>query len=654
MGKESLSASYYNNFDLHISARADGKYDICARSSEGECREQIEFPFDNQMIEIYKTKLELAIAKSSVRSRRIHTPDEQHVKDFGQALFKSIFADSLGRRFYAAREKSVRESGGLRIRLHIECPKLAALPWEYLFDPDQNEFVCLSTQTPIVRYPDIPQPIMPIHVSPPLRVLFMTANPRNAEYQIKSFEEKERIREALKVLKNEGLVETKWVGGETARHLHNEMREMNYSWNIFHFIGHGKFDPNLGEGALCLCDEEGWSDDLEARNLALLLGPQNLSLGLVFLNCCEGAKGSDKDVFSSMAATLTRRNIPAVVAMQYEISDTAAIEFSRTFYESIVKRRPIDMALTDARVAVCLHKKKSLEWGIPALYMHSTDGAIFSIPEQVYQQNKSLKGQISIADSQFLPLNDKKTKTEEDKKAFRTSLAEILTKPIPTKKKDSWRDDLSEMETQAELRDWLYGLESLEELEEKDLKNVIAVSEGLLVEDPTNKQIRLKLAKALDRLGVIYKKRKQWSEAVGCCSRAIEEAPLTPDYHYHRAICHMRIGNLEPSLKDFDTAIDIDTKNSEYYWGRGLLYGNAALSKLRWASHEKAIEDFNKAIALEPLAHYYRSRSTAFGKLGKYELAYNDIKTALELNPENTVYKSEFESLRKQISAEIA
>jgi CHAT domain len=58
-------------------------------------------------------------------------------------------------------------------------------------------------------------------------------------------------------------------------------------------------------------------------------------LRLVFLNSCEGAKGSESDAFSSTAATLVRRGIPAVVAMQYEITDKAAIEFSRDFYEAV-------------------------------------------------------------------------------------------------------------------------------------------------------------------------------------------------------------------------------------------------------------------------------------------------------------------------------
>jgi CHAT domain-containing protein len=59
------------------------------------------------------------------------------------------------------------------------------------------------------------------------------------------------------------------------------------------------------------------------------------TLRLVVLNSCEGAKGSDTNIFSSTSSILMRRGVPAVVAMQYEITDRAAIEFSQVFYEDI-------------------------------------------------------------------------------------------------------------------------------------------------------------------------------------------------------------------------------------------------------------------------------------------------------------------------------
>jgi multiple sugar transport system substrate-binding protein len=100
-------------------------------------------------------------------------------------------------------------------------------------------------------------------------------------------------------------------------------------------------------------------------------------LRLVFLNSCEGARGSENDAFSSTAATLVRRGVPAVVAMQYEITDSAAIEFSRDFYEALADNLPVDAAVTEARAAVSMDSM--LEWRTPVLYMHSPDGRVFDV-----------------------------------------------------------------------------------------------------------------------------------------------------------------------------------------------------------------------------------------------------------------------------------
>lgn len=77
--------------------------------------------------------------------------------------------------------------------------------------------------------------------------------------------------------------------------------------------------------------EDGGTHRLGAGDLALLLA-EHRSLRLVVLNSCDTARASASDRFSSTASVLLRRGIPAVVAMQYEISDEAAITFARGFY----------------------------------------------------------------------------------------------------------------------------------------------------------------------------------------------------------------------------------------------------------------------------------------------------------------------------------
>jgi CHAT domain-containing protein len=127
---------------------------------------------------------------------------------------------------------------------------------------------------------------------------------------------------------------------------------------------------------MALADEKGDTHLLAATRLTRLLD-DHYPLRMVFLNSCEGARGSERDAFSSTAATLVRCGIPAVVAMQYEITDAAAIEFSRSFYEAVADGLPVDAAVAEARTAVSM--ESMLEWGTPVLYMRSPDGRIFDI-----------------------------------------------------------------------------------------------------------------------------------------------------------------------------------------------------------------------------------------------------------------------------------
>jgi CHAT domain-containing protein len=87
---------------------------------------------------------------------------------------------------------------------------------------------------------------------------------------------------------------------------------------------------------------------------------ENPSLRLVVLNACESAVSSAEGVFTSTAAKLVREGVPAVVAMQYEITDDAALVFASSFYGQIARGEALDRAVTRARESVKM-TNRSLE-----------------------------------------------------------------------------------------------------------------------------------------------------------------------------------------------------------------------------------------------------------------------------------------------------
>jgi WD40 repeat protein len=369
----------YVDFDLEIGPRTDTQgqeYPVAVvRSPAGEARAVMRFPFDEAALSAYHETIQTALGGSGQERRQAG----QTVQDFGQRLFEALFAGDI-RSCYdvSQREAGRKDDQGLRVKLRIQAPELAALPWEFLYDARQGEYVCLSRQTPLVRYLELPQSAQPLPVKPPLRILCMIASPGD-QAQLDIEREQGRIQEALSDLQGRGLVELTWLEGQTWRDLQRAMR--GGPWHVFHFIGHGGFDPRSEEGVLALADEQGHTSLLTATQMGHLLADHR-SLRLALLNACEGAQSSERDLFSSTAATLARRGIPAVVAMQYEITDRAAIEYTRAFYEAISDGMPVDAAVSEARKAITFSIANTLEWATPVLYLRSPDSALFEIAKE--------------------------------------------------------------------------------------------------------------------------------------------------------------------------------------------------------------------------------------------------------------------------------
>jgi CHAT domain-containing protein len=359
--------------ELEVTGR-DGKYRVEARSTiGGESGSQIEFRLEELGIERQMERLRLTLLRSAATTRRVPARDEKPVQRLGSELFDRLFTGDVRLLFDMTRQQAVHRDARVRLVLRIRPPELAVLPWEFMYDARRDDYLSLSM--PLVRYPEILEPVRPLRVTGPLRILGMVAQP--AGYDALDVDgEKAHLRRALDPLTRDGGVHLGWAPGETWRDLLHALSTS--SWHVVHFIGHGGFDPVAGEGVFYLPGDGGENYQLRASHLAQLLSPHH-ALRLVMLNSCDSATGSGNDLFSSAAAALVRRGVPAVLAMQFEISDSAAVEFTRSFYEAVAAGQPVDIAVRDARLSVCLSRPNSLEWGTPVLFLRQRDGRIFDV-----------------------------------------------------------------------------------------------------------------------------------------------------------------------------------------------------------------------------------------------------------------------------------
>lgn len=363
----------YVDFAIEVGTSASRSFPVTVRSSAGEAKVTMAFPFNKAALEKRLLEVENAMLRSGGGRRIAPTERQQCVQDFGQALFEALLAGDARRLYYESQDDATQHGQRLRIKLRIDSPELAALPWEFLFDPRPADFVSLSSNTPIVRYIGLSQPIEPLRVKPPLLVLGMVAVPVELA-QLDVAKEQRQIDQALQSMADDGMMRLTWMSGQTWRDLQREIRQD--AFNVFHFIGHGHFDSDHDEGLIVLRDENGASYSLRATDLAMLLADEP-SLRLVVLNACEGAQGGGRDIFASTASILVRRGVPAVLAMQYAITDEAAIAFARAFYEAVADGEPMEAAVAEGRKAVRLAIPGTLEWATPVLYQRATDGILF-------------------------------------------------------------------------------------------------------------------------------------------------------------------------------------------------------------------------------------------------------------------------------------
>ncbi|MGW8226897.1 MAG: CHAT domain-containing protein, partial [Anaerolineales bacterium] len=318
----------YLDFELEISNSDQPGHYIAhvQRSPAGEAKSEFEMPFTSDRIEV----LTLKLARVRSATRRVNSPEFAAAHELGANLFKAVFKGQVRDRLRSSLEKTRSMTGtGLRLKLRLQdAPELANLPWEFLYDTDLERFIAQSIQTPIIRYLELPESPTPFKINLPLQILGMVSSP--SDYRLLDVQqEQENLKNSLSPLIRSGKVKITWLSEPTLDNLRQALRGGEY--HIFHFIGHGGYDNTRDQGILVFEDRDGKGSWADADRLGVLFH-DHPSMRLVILNACEGARNSIDDPFASVAATLVRQGIPSVVAMQFEISDSAAIDFATEFY----------------------------------------------------------------------------------------------------------------------------------------------------------------------------------------------------------------------------------------------------------------------------------------------------------------------------------
>ncbi len=368
----------YEDFDLLIDRHGpDGYRARVLRSPAGES-EAVEFVLPFSPLEVKYFLLQIGQSRSGKRGGG--RPESEPLKEFGGKLYGAVFHDDLRQILQRSLSSTYEQNVGLRLRLRLsDTPELAELPWEFLYDTSHKRFLARSRFSPLVRYLDLPDPPHSLSVDGPLRVMVMISNPSDYD-ELDAEREWNLLNSALAQQRADGRVVIERLAARMSA-LRGRLRQEEF--HVFHFVGHGFYHSDWGSGVLVMEGADGRSHEIPGDELGVLLSDYGQTR-LVVLNACEGARSDGNDLFGGTAQSLIQQGLPAVVAMQFQISDAAAIVFAREFYGAIADGCRLEAAVAEARGAIS-DEGHVTEWGTPVLYSRALDGRLFDVtrPAQV-------------------------------------------------------------------------------------------------------------------------------------------------------------------------------------------------------------------------------------------------------------------------------
>lgn len=301
------------------------------------------------------------------RNLGLGSPAGDSARALGQKLFeRTLGAEPIQARWQASLAEARAEEKGLRLRLRLADDRaLLEVPWELLYDPDTG-FLAQSEETPVVRSLEVTGRRRSMRATKePVRFLALLSCPPGV-VPLQVEKEWELLKQALAPRVAAGRATLEHLSRPALPELLRYLR--THGCHVLHFIGHGT------RGALAL--ENGRRETLwvDFDKLSAFFGHR--SLRLVILNACEGARPGRLDPLAGVAQALVRRGVPGVIAMQREVTDDVAIDFTRHFYEALAEGLPIEAAMSRARQEI-LAAYEGAAWAIPVLYMTAREGQIW-------------------------------------------------------------------------------------------------------------------------------------------------------------------------------------------------------------------------------------------------------------------------------------
>src|SRR5215471_12155448 len=222
----------YVDFEVEVVGH-HGDYGVAVLHSEaGEARSAFQPPWPPEEMRNLWKDVQLAIYRSRGGVRSVLSPEEDRVRDLGGKLMDSLLTGGVRSCWDVTRMRARELDKRIRLKLRLQSPEIAALPWELLYEQQRGDYVALMRDVSIVRYTEQIEGAATVAVPAPLRILGLTAAPSDLE-GLDVERERQRVDSALEGLHSEGFVELVWLEGQTWRDLQDAITEG--PWHVLHF-----------------------------------------------------------------------------------------------------------------------------------------------------------------------------------------------------------------------------------------------------------------------------------------------------------------------------------------------------------------------------------------------------------------------------------
>ncbi len=300
---------------------------------------------------------------------------------YGELLAVQLFAGEGVRSFLdqaLAVAASQQTPLHLRLFIHPDAAALHSLRWETLRLPGRATPLAVGDRVRFSRYLDSAG-WRPAHTveRDALRALVAVASPDVRGTTLAEVRTEDELAAARAGLGDIPSIELAGRGQVTSNNLLARLRD---GCDILYLVAHGALVE--GEPQILLEAADGGRAWTSGRELAARLGELAQPPSLVVLASCQsaGTGGADREspdggALAGLGPRLAAAGVPAVVAMQGNVSMATTAAFMPVFLRELRRDGQVDRAMAVARGAV----RERSDWWMPVLYSRLEDGRVFDL-----------------------------------------------------------------------------------------------------------------------------------------------------------------------------------------------------------------------------------------------------------------------------------